>query len=331
VRRHLNITLPFLTESLDPSSDLELDFGIESTPFAQKEMNSNYQQAVSSATQPLAQAISPVDEMSSSSAAFFNFEDSPGTTPPYSPDSSLSSSQSVSSYEEPSFFNSRSSSVSNLSFTPPVLPPSAPLPAGLPTITTAFLPTDIASPISMLQTPTTQYGSPADDSLDALFAQLCQGLPQPAECANFTMAFTQPTGCTNFATPFTQPAENTNLTTAFTKPDQVALRSLLDDILASNWLNTHAPEPKDEKNRSLLLGFLAHEGAGGGTYRCLFDGCNKLLDRQDRALGHIRMHVHHRPFGCNGVCGVPECQERFYCQSYLRSHAKRQKLACDIW
>jgi hypothetical protein len=154
------------------------------------------------------------------------------------------------------------------------------------------------------QTPTTQCNRPADDDLDALFAKLILNTPPLAE--------------------------GTNLTTAFTQPDQVGLRSLLDSILTSPWLIKNDPEPKDEKNRSILLEFLAHETTGG-TYRCLFDGCHKSMDRQDRSLGHIRMHVGHRPFGCNGLCGVPDCQERFYCQSYLRSHAKRQKAPCDIW
>jgi hypothetical protein len=156
----------------------------------------------------------------------------------------------------------------------------------------------------MFQTPTTQFSSPTEENFEALLASLCQFMPPSAECAN--------------------------LTTAFRQPEQFHLRALLDSILTSPWLATHGVEPKDEKNRSILLGFLAHESTGG-TYRCLFEGCNKSLDRQDRALGHIRMHVGHRPHACGGICGVPECQERFYCQSYLRSHARRQKAPCDIW
>ncbi|KIM27208.1 hypothetical protein M408DRAFT_330129, partial [Serendipita vermifera MAFF 305830] len=116
--------------------------------------------------------------------------------------------------------------------------------------------------------------------------------------------------------------------TAFTGPEESHLRSLLHEIVKSDWFCSNKFEPKTEKGRSILLSFLASDAAG--AYRCLFKECSKNLDRQDRALGHIRMHLGHRPHACDGKCGVIGCPERFYCASYLRSHTKRQKEPCGI-
>lgn len=126
----------------------------------------------------------------------------------------------------------------------------------------------------------------------------------------------------------TQDMNHPVLAAALTGPEESHLRSLLHEIVKSDWFRSNKFEPKTEKGRSVFLSFLASDAAG--AYRCLFKECSKNLDRQDRALGHIRMHLGHRPHACGGKCGVMGCQERFYCASYLRSHTKRQKEPCEI-
>lgn len=65
-------------------------------------------------------------------------------------------------------------------------------------------------------------------------------------------------------------------------------------------------EPNVAPKRSILLGFLSYEPDKNkeNTHVCKFDQCGKSFDRQDRALGHIRMHLNHRPYHCNGQCHV---------------------------
>ncbi|KAG8750130.1 hypothetical protein FRC14_000794 [Serendipita sp. 396] len=96
-------------------------------------------------------------------------------------------------------------------------------------------------------------------------------------------------------------------------------------VWSETWRTADRMEPTDSNGRSTYLKFLSSEG---GFYQCLV--CPKKLDRQDRAIGHIRSHFNHRPFRCDGKCGVPLCTERFWAQSYLRSHINRPKGECDI-
>ncbi|KAG8817369.1 hypothetical protein FRC18_000570 [Serendipita sp. 400] len=70
------------------------------------------------------------------------------------------------------------------------------------------------------------------------------------------------------------------------------------------------------------------QGKGPQTYICLFNHCGKRLERKDRALGHVRMHLGYRPYVCNGQCGVEGCKEAFACHSYLKSHKQRPKETC---
>ncbi|PVF92894.1 hypothetical protein CPB86DRAFT_145922 [Serendipita vermifera] len=135
----------------------------------------------------------------------------------------------------------------------------------------------------------------------------------------------------------TQERVTTQLETSFQRPDQQHLRGMLESIQGAPWLVAQQKEPNDSTTkRSVYLAFLSTKGDGkassgvnGNNYRCLFDGCNKSFDRQDCAIGHIRMHVGHLPFQCNAQCGVEDCPERFYCTSYLKSHIKRQKAPCE--
>jgi hypothetical protein len=48
------------------------------------------------------------------------------------------------------------------------------------------------------------------------------------------------------------------------------------------------------KGESILSGFL--EVKNEIKLKCLFNGCDRTFDRTDRALGHIRLHLEHRPF-----------------------------------
>jgi hypothetical protein len=116
----------------------------------------------------------------------------------------------------------------------------------------------------------------------------------------------------------------------FLSPDQARQRALLQQCLQSQWLNSEELEPNEAPRRSILLGFLA-QNTPKATFQCEFDGCGKIFNRQDRALGHIRMHLCHRPYACNFQCGNSACNERFSCRSYLQSHLTRQKEKCVKW
>jgi hypothetical protein len=87
----------------------------------------------------------------------------------------------------------------------------------------------------------------------------------------------------------------------FQRPDQHHLWSALRCILLSDWYNRGVPEPEMTHGRSTYHQFL-EPFAGGTGYACLFDRCVYKVDRQDRALAHIRTHIHHRPYVCGGQC-----------------------------
>jgi len=235
-----------------------------------------------------------------------------------SPTSSYSPSISGSSFADPSSIESRSSTMSSCQFSDPFSPVIVSPSNDFHVFSTASFPGHALQPNLIYPNLATNYpesnGHEYDQKLDAFLRQID---PLGAECANTNTAMSQGT-------------ESTNLAAVFRRPSDLALRALLDEILASPWYKTHQLEPMKEKGKSVLIAFLEHEGTGG-AYRCLFDTCTKRLDRQDRALGHIRMHLAHRPFVCNSQCGVPDCQERFFCRSYLRSHMNRKKERCDRW
>ncbi|KAG8775031.1 hypothetical protein FRC15_000839, partial [Serendipita sp. 397] len=98
------------------------------------------------------------------------------------------------------------------------------------------------------------------------------------------------------------------------------LASEYNRVWSEAWRAADEMEPTDSNGRSAYLKFLSSEG---GFYQCLV--CPKKLDRQDRAIGHVRSHFNHRPFRCDGKCGVSLCTERFWAQSYLRTHINRPK------
>jgi len=129
------------------------------------------------------------------------------------------------------------------------------------------------------------------------------------------------------APPYHNRSDFQKLDMYFLDPGQNDLRILLNRILASSWFQKNEKEPEHDMKRSILSPFL-QRSERGNSYKCRFDFCSKSFDRQDRALGHVRMHIGHRPFQCGGRCGASDCKERFFCLSYLSSHMKRPKEAC---
>ncbi|KAG8756336.1 hypothetical protein FRC14_003157 [Serendipita sp. 396] len=129
-------------------------------------------------------------------------------------------------------------------------------------------------------------------------------------------------------------------------------------LATADWVVRNEPEPRDRYGQSLLLRFLSVSDSQSGkmgkasrkqkhletgrereqgsmqkkqsTYVCQFRNCGKRLERKDRALSHVRMHLGHRPFVCKGACGVSQCTEAFACQSYLKSHRQRPKEDCRV-
>ena len=120
------------------------------------------------------------------------------------------------------------------------------------------------------------------------------------------------------------------LSNHFLSQDRSHQRALLQQCLQSDWLNQDDPEPKDAQSHSIFLGFLAQNTAEA-AFKCEFDRCTKTFSRQDRALGHIRRHLGHRPYACNLRCSSATCRERFSCRSYLQSHLTRPKEPCERW
>ncbi|KAG8831639.1 hypothetical protein FRC17_002831 [Serendipita sp. 399] len=74
----------------------------------------------------------------------------------------------------------------------------------------------------------------------------------------------------------------------------IHLKEVVQEVRDSIWCRTDNLEPTDSKGRSIYLDFVMQDG---GIYTCMF--CQKKIDRQDRATGHIRKHFNHRPFRCD--------------------------------
>lgn len=121
------------------------------------------------------------------------------------------------------------------------------------------------------------------------------------------------------------------LETNFRDPIKLELRNFLHLVLTSPWFHADELEPQNDSQQSVYLRFL-HRSAETRQYRCLFDHCHKVFDRQDRALGHIRgHHLGHLPFACPGGCLAGNCAERFCSLQYLQAHRNRRKVICPAW
>lgn len=167
--------------------------------------------------------------------------------------------------------------------------------------------------------------SAVDEMADALMGtSICgkEGLAQLSLPSNISSSYTEPFPLPlEFASPQPFPLNGTVGTT----PELIQLQK---HIQGQAWLHTNEPEPRDEAGNSIFGNFLVYNEVAS-EYICRFDRCPKVLDRRDRAIGHIRKHFQHRPFICGGSCGVELCQERFYCRSYLTSHVNRPKAKCS--
>ncbi|KAG8756338.1 hypothetical protein FRC14_003159 [Serendipita sp. 396] len=102
-----------------------------------------------------------------------------------------------------------------------------------------------------------------------------------------------------------------------------------DEYGSSVLLKFLQPTNTTATNTKNVTGSPRNQGKGPQTYTCLFNHCRKRLERKDRALGHVRMHLGYRPYICNGRCGVDGCREAFACHSYLKSHRQRPKETCS--
>lgn len=99
------------------------------------------------------------------------------------------------------------------------------------------------------------------------------------------------------------PPQLIHLLAKFSKPEQVDLHRFLVECLSSEWLRLKQLEPTFLPKQSVLLRFLSRPSPAS-SFRCLFDGCAKKFDRRDRAIGHIRTHLEHKPFLCDGRCKI---------------------------
>jgi hypothetical protein len=159
---------------------------------------------------------------------------------------------------------------------------------------------------------------------------ICGVSPSSTSSPHSSSQLSPPQTACNNGTYRESPQHRYILSNNFLSPDQAQQRALLQHCLQSQWLNSEELEPNETPRRSILLGFLA-QNTPKAAFQCEFDGCGKRFNRQDRALGHVRMHLCHRPYACNFQCGNSACNERFSCRSYLQSHLTRQKEKCVKW
>jgi hypothetical protein len=127
--------------------------------------------------------------------------------------------------------------------------------------------------------------------------------------------FSKPAFYEQNALPYHNRGDIHKLDIYFLSPAQKDLRNLLNLVLTSGWFQNNEKEPEHGSKRSILSPFLQRSETGN-SYKCRFDFCTKSFDRQDRALGHVRMHLGHRPFQCGGRCGALE----WYVTLLMASH-----------
>lgn len=108
-------------------------------------------------------------------------------------------------------------------------------------------------------------------------------------------------------------------------------RHELRTILSQDWWFLDTVEPQGSLDPLIMR--------QGALFACKFLSCgHKRFARFDRVKAHIRWHLAFRPFRCSGVpvtqndlgCGTVGCNRRFLSQEYLRAHAERTKVICDI-
>lgn len=130
------------------------------------------------------------------------------------------------------------------------------------------------------------------------------------------------------------------LDSSFNDADELSRRrrAILNDIQRQPWFLNHEKEPQIESRtdsfsrglgtvgRSIYTVFL-REDKENNQWRCLFGGKNnackkagKRFERVERAIEHIRSHLGHRPFACDGTCMKSmTTNASWYAQSFLHS------------
>lgn len=125
-------------------------------------------------------------------------------------------------------------------------------------------------------------------------------------------------------------------------------RRVLDDLQREQWFHLNQDEPKMDVHahrdilqhglgmvgRSIYTVFLV-EDKESNQWRCLFGSDNqqckksgKRFERVERAIEHVRSHLGHRPYACDGTCHKARstgtiCGKRFFAAGYLEDHKKR--------
>lgn len=139
------------------------------------------------------------------------------------------------------------------------------------------------------------------------------------------------------------------LSISFRDPPNWWRRLVLDSVMQSSFLRNDELEPQDRGSADpITMGFgksgrsiygVFIEEFTKGKWKCLFGNetspCpnNAVFKRFERAVEHVRSHLNHRPYKCDGTCN-PEataCQRRFFAHQYLRDHLTRKgKTPCII-
>ncbi|PVF98962.1 hypothetical protein CPB86DRAFT_325801 [Serendipita vermifera] len=122
-------------------------------------------------------------------------------------------------------------------------------------------------------------------------------------------------------------------------------RAVLDNILNAVFLLENLMEPNNAgPNDPLTMGLgpvgksvyaVFLEQVDRSQWKCLFGDkehpCGSQatsFKRLERALDHVRSHLNHRPFQCEGDCPKGEtCDARFFAKSHLQDHVKRTESA----
>lgn len=132
-------------------------------------------------------------------------------------------------------------------------------------------------------------------------------------------------------------------------------RQVLNDIQRQSWFHSNQDEPKMDVHihrdilehglgmvgRSIYTVFLV-EDKDSNQWRCLFGSedmsCKKTekrFERVERAIEHVRSHLGHRPFACDGTCHKTKstgisCGKRFFAAGYLEDHKKRPQKRANV-
>lgn len=103
---------------------------------------------------------------------------------------------------------------------------------------------------------------------------------------------------------------------------------LIDEIYVSEWLQNDEEEPKTPLGHSVLLNFVIR--GSRVQYTCTLSSCGASFGRLERALGHVRLHMNHKPYVCNHSCWAEngKCSRRYSDRASLKNHQIRGRGTC---